>query len=157
MLGNALQGGLAGLLATAPMTAAMKVMHRRLPRHEQAPLPPRQITMRLAERANVDHYLDGRQRKAVTLASHFSFGTAVGSLYGLLCQRIVRPGVGSGALYGLCVWAGSYLGLLPALGLLSPATHHPPRRTWLMIVAHLVWGVTLGGLLQLSQPVRRSR
>src|SRR5262249_36443677 len=49
-----------------------------------------------------------------------------------------------GTAYGLAVWAGSYLGLLPALGILSPATRHPPRRTALMIAAHVVFGSALG-------------
>ena len=50
----------------------------------------------------------------------------------------------AGACYGLAVWAGSYLGLLPALGVLKPATEHPVRRIALMIAAHLVWGAALG-------------
>ena len=52
-------------------------------------------------------------------------------------------------LYGLAVWAGSYLGLLPALGIMSPATDHPLRRTALMIAAHLVWGSALGTFVDL--------
>lgn len=44
------------------------------------------------------------------------------------------------------MWAGSYLELLPALGILRPATQHPVRRTALMVGAHLVWGATLGYL-----------
>ena len=46
--------------------------------------------------------------------------------------------------YGLAVWTTGYLGLLPALGALRPATEHPPRRTALMIAAHVVWGAALG-------------
>jgi len=46
------------------------------------------------------------------------------------------------------VWGGSYLGLLPSLGILRPATDHPAQRNALMIAAHLVWGATLGGALQ---------
>ena len=30
------------------------------------------------------------------------------------------------------------------MGILSPATRHPWRRNLLMIVAHVIWGVTLG-------------
>ncbi|MCA1636528.1 MAG: hypothetical protein LC802_23280 [Acidobacteria bacterium] len=44
----------------------------------------------------------------------------------------------------MAVWAGSYLGWLPAAGILRPATEHPPRRTALMIAAHVVWGVAAG-------------
>lgn len=139
------------------MTALMKVAHRRLPLHERQPLPPRQITRQLAQWAHVAHRLDREEETAATYVSHFGYGTTVGGLYGLICESGLRPSAGSGAAYGLFVWAGSYLGLLPALGLLSPATRHPPRRTLLMIAAHLVWGATLGALLQLLHPTRRSR
>jgi hypothetical protein len=52
----------------------------------------------------------------------------------------VLAGVG----FGLAVWAVSYLGWLPAAGILSPATEHPARRNALMIGAHVVWGATTG-------------
>jgi hypothetical protein len=32
---------------------------------------------------------------------------------------------------------------VPALEILAPATRHPWRRNLLMIMAHVVWGVTL--------------
>jgi len=50
---------------------------------------------------------------------------------------------GTGAGYGVAVWALSYLGWIPALNVLKPATQHPPRRDLLMIAAHLVWGTAL--------------
>ena len=51
-----------------------------------------------------------------------------------------KAGVG----FGVAVWAGSYLGWLPAAGIISPATEHPPRRNALMIAAHVVWGAAAG-------------
>ena len=41
------------------------------------------------------------------------------------------------------MWAASYLGWIPAAGLLKPATEHPARRNFMMIAAHLVWGAAL--------------
>jgi uncharacterized membrane protein YagU involved in acid resistance len=157
MIEAAAHGGLSGLLATVPMTAAMKLMHRRLPWHEREDLPPRQITVRIARRLGLARHLNEPQRKAATYASHFGYGTMVGSLYGLLCRQGVSANVSTGMLYGLLVWAGSYLHLLPALGIMAPATRHPPRRTALMIVAHLIWGGALGLLVQLIQPGTRSQ
>jgi uncharacterized membrane protein YagU involved in acid resistance len=136
-----LAGGLAGCAATVPMTWAMVEMHRRLPRDERYPLPPRQVAMRTAEKAGVLDDLDESERRAVTLTSHFAMGTAMGALYGLVGRQLPLPSPVAGATFGLAVWAGNYLGLLPALGLLRPATEHPPRRTGLMIAAHVVWGV----------------
>jgi hypothetical protein len=54
----------------------------------------------------------------------------------------------TGVALGLGVWTASYLGVLPALGILRPATEHPARRTALMIAAHVVWGSALGSTLQ---------
>lgn len=157
MFQAACNGGLGGLLATVPMTIAMKWMHGRLPLHERTDLPPRQITVRIARRLHLAEHMDEEHRRAATYASHFGYGATVGSLYGLLCRQGLAPGVLTGVLYGMLVWAGSYLGLLPALGIMSPATRHPPRRNALMIVAHLIWGAALGLVTMLLQPTRRTR
>ena len=145
-----LLGALAGLAATAPMTLAMKLMHASLPRHEQYPLPPRQVTEGMAEKAGVNEHLDEEERAAATWVSHFAYGTACGALYGALSDGLDGLGVPpalSGVGFGLAVWAGSYLGWLPAAGLISPATEHPPRRNALMIAAHVVWGAAAGVML----------
>jgi len=125
----------------------MEAMHGRLPERERYPLPPRQITMRLAEEAGIQEHLDEGERLGLTLLAHFGMGTAAGALYGLLARKQPLPGPLAGAGFGLAVWAGNYLGLLPALGLLRPATEHPPRRTALTVTAHLVWGVVVGALV----------
>jgi uncharacterized membrane protein YagU involved in acid resistance len=138
-----LLGALAGLAATAPMTLAMKLMHEQLPPEEKYPLPPRQVAEGLAEVAGVNEYMDEEDREAATWASHFAYGAACGALYGAVSGRALgRHAALSGAGFGAAVWAGSYLGLLPAAGILSPATEHPARRNALMIAAHIVWGTT---------------
>jgi hypothetical protein len=127
------------------MTLAMKLMHERLPREEQYPLPPREIAEEVAEKVGVNEHLGEEERRAATWASHFAYGAACGALYGALSgegadERPALAGVG----FGLAVWAGSYLGWLPAAGILAPATKHPARRNALMIAAHVVWGATTG-------------
>lgn len=139
-----LWGALAGLLATAPMTLTMKLMHESLPEPEQYPLPPRQVAMGVAEKAGLSEHLDESEREGLTWASHFAYGAACGAVYAPLARRVPLPPVLSGVSFGLAVWAGSYLGWLPAAGLISPATEHPPRRTAVMIAAHVVWGATAG-------------
>ena len=150
-----LAGTVAGLTATAPMTAAMELLHRQLPLHERYSLPPRQITENVADKTGAARHLNGEQRTAATWIAHFAYGTSVGGLYGPLAARVPGPAVGKGIAYGLLVWSGSSLGLLPALGLLSPATRHPPRRTALMIAAHIVWGATLGVLTDMLESSRK--
>ena len=142
-----LLGALAGFAATAPMSLAMKLMHEQLPEHEQYPLPPRAVAMNIAAEAGVREELDEPEREGLTWASHFAYGTACGALYATVAQRTPLPPVVSGMAFGLAVWAGSYLGWLPATGILSPATEHPARRNALMIGAHLVWGAAAGAIV----------
>jgi putative membrane protein len=137
-------GVLGGTVATVPMTIVMQVLHH-WPTREREELPPEQITEYLTEQAEtqmgVDSHLGKPQIEALTLVNHFGFGGAMGGIYVLLSPRIPANSVFKGALWGLMVWTVSYLGWLPAAHILEPATQTPRRRNFLMIVAHLVWGV----------------
>jgi putative membrane protein len=142
------RGAIAGLVATAPMTAVMLVLHRLLPGYQRYPLEPYRITTRMARRLRLSHVIDDQEsRLAATTVAHFGYGAAAGALFPPLLGWLPLHPVLAGVLYGLAVWAGSYLGLIPALGIISPATKHPRRRNLLMVVAHLLWGATLGMLV----------
>lgn len=149
-------GALAGFVATVPMTVAMWVMHRQLPWAERYPLPPRRITGKLAAKAGVRQHLDEPEERGLTLAAHFGYGTATGAIYGAIADEVPAPRIVSGVLYGLGVWAVSYLGVLPALGILRPATEHPAKRNALMIAAHVVWGASLGAALDAAAARQKS-
>ena len=112
--GSFLAGAVAGLAATVPMTAALRAIHRQLPRHERDPLPPAQVTVNAAEVVGVAHKLSPRQKQNAFLAAHYGFGTAAGAVYGVLAPHLAGSGVVNGVAYGLTVWASSYLGVLPA-------------------------------------------
>ena len=143
-----LTGALAGVVATAPMTVVMEILHR-WPRPESEPLPPHQITLEIAEQAGVKPHLDEpSERIATILVSHFGYGAGAGALYAPLAARVPGHPAVKGAAFGLLVWALSYLGWLPAAGILPPATENTPRRNALMITAHLVWGATTGLLAE---------
>jgi uncharacterized membrane protein YagU involved in acid resistance len=142
-----IKGAVAGLTATVPMTLTMKELHARLPAHEQYALPPRLITDKIVDEAGATEQLDEKGQRQLAWTAHFGYGAAAGALYAPLAEKIGLPPVTGGVLYGLAVWAGSYLGWLPAAGILRPATEHPPRRTALMIAAHIVWGATTGILV----------
>ncbi len=152
-----ISGGLAGLVATAPMSAVMLGLRRLLPRVEQYALPPRQITVAATRKAGVEEHLDEPVSSLMTVLAHFGYGAAAGALYAPLSRRAPLPLVAAGIAYGLVVWTASYLGLLPALGLISPAINHPARRNALMIVAHVVWGAALALLLERLDAQARRR
>ena len=76
---------------------------------------------------------------------------AAGAVYGALAQKYPLSHLSGGITFGLGLWTISYLGWLPAAGILRPATQHPPRRTALMVTAHVVWGSVLGLLVDRFQ------
>jgi uncharacterized membrane protein YagU involved in acid resistance len=123
-------GGIAGFVATMAMTAAMRRLHKRLPAKERYPLTPREI---------VDSALDPPEEAApdLTLIAHFAYGAGCGALVALANPRLGRV---SGALAGGGVWLASYMGWIPAFGVLKPASRHPLRRNAVMLGAHFVWG-----------------
>lgn len=137
-----LGGAAAGFIATGIKTAFVVSSFRLLPCRDRYALPPGEIVAELERKAGVRPGEDLHQIAA--LAAHFAYGTTAGSIYGLLRRRGSCPPVAAGTAFGACVWAGSYLGLLPALRILKPVTHHPARRNVLMFAAHLVWGASLG-------------
>ena len=74
MLSRILIGGLAGVLGTGAMTAAMRWLHARLPDEELYPLPPREITEILADGRGGEINL-----RDASLAARFAFGVAAGA------------------------------------------------------------------------------
>ncbi|WP_176478487.1 MULTISPECIES: hypothetical protein [unclassified Mesorhizobium] len=136
-LDKALLGAAAGVVATMAMTATMRRLHAMLPEDERYPLPPREIVDRSVPVA------DERKGRSRTLLAHFGFGGLTGALFTLL--PIIR---GRGVAYGIAVWTLSYLGWIPAAGILAPAHRHPLRRNVLMIAAHVIWGLTLSTSLK---------
>jgi uncharacterized membrane protein YagU involved in acid resistance len=126
------------------MTIAMILLHRRLPATERYLLPPREITMKFARKTGVEDDLSPATKSSITLLSHFGYGAAAGAIYGGTEDRVKAAPILQGTVFGLIVWVVSYLGWLPAAGVLSSATEHPGRRNALMIVAHVVWGIVLG-------------
>jgi putative membrane protein len=139
-----LKGAVAGFAATAPMSLTMLAGWALLPKREKYHLPPRLITEEIVERAGVEDHVTENQLVGLTVFSHFGYGALFGAIYAPLSEKVQMHSSLKGALTGLGVWVGSYLGWLPAADILPPATEHPWRRNVMMILAHLIWGVTLG-------------
>jgi putative membrane protein len=153
-------GSIAGAVATAPMTATMMALHRMLPRHQQTPLPPHVAAENAADAVGAGEAMDAAGedgRKGVALAAHFSYGAAAGAAYAPLAGKSGLHPAAEGALYGLAVWGGSYLGLMPATGLYNSATDEPAERNIMMIAAHVVWGASLGIVFNLLSHGSRER
>lgn len=132
------RGGFAGLMAAVPMTLVMDALNRRL--FGPAPLPPREVAVRVAEQTGADKHLDRRGRSVVSLAGHLGMGMALGAGYALVGSRLALPRAVGGALYGASAYAANYLGILPALSLWPPFTRSSPARHAILLASHLVWG-----------------
>ena len=145
---------IAGSLATLPMTGTMVALHRMLPPEEQYPLPPREITMNVAEVSGAGAPKSEDQQHELTLVAHYAYGAAAGAGYAIVAG-VPGPAVLKGIGYGLGVWAISYLGWLPAVGLLPSATEQPQGRNAVMIAAHVVWGAALGVVTDALSKSRR--
>lgn len=133
LLSRLILGGLAGLAGTAAMTMAMRRMHSALPAEDRYPLPPRELTEQILK----PEITEEATLRDQTLLAHFAYGAASGALIAATSKKV---GPAKGAIIGTAIWAGSYFGWAPALGILRPAHEHPGRRNGLMIGAHLVWG-----------------
>jgi uncharacterized membrane protein YagU involved in acid resistance len=148
-------GAAAGVVATVPMTIVMEELHRVLPGEHSGPLPPREVTENVYETFRTHGRTREDTLEQATILSHYAFGGAAGALFPLVAPRQRGAAIGAGLLYGLAVWSGAYLGLLPALGVRHHAKHDSSSRNGMMIVAHLVWGAALG-LVLTSRPGSRT-
>ena len=136
-------GGIAGFVGTMAMTAAMRRLHRRLPEEERYPLTPREIVDSGSRQIGLP--LAGEVAKDVTTAAHFAYGAACGALVAAMNPDPKRR---TGAAAGAAIWLASYMGWIPAVGTLEPATKHPARRNMLMIGVHLVWGAATAAAIR---------
>ena len=126
-----LTGALAGVVATAPMTAAMTHLHRGLAGRNRYPLPPREIV------GSVAPPLKGAAASDATIAAHFAYGALCGAAFAALSPK---PTIATGVAGGVGIWLASYFGWVPSINILRPASRHPASRNALMILAHVVWG-----------------
>jgi len=78
--------------------------------------------------------------------AHLVFGTVSGAVFGLVISSQPRIAHRFAMPWALAIWLVSYFGWIPALRLLPPPPQDRPGRAWTMLVAHVVYGATLGAL-----------
>lgn len=143
------RGGIAGLVATAPMTltiAAGQALGL------MGTPPPVEITENVAERAGEEPDRESPVFQVSWLAAHAGYGAACGALYALVRPALPRSDLAAGLVFGGAVWGVSYLGLLPALDLFPPAQEDSPSRQGVMIAAHAVYGASLAACERSLRP-----
>ena len=156
----AVQGGGRGFAAGVAATAAMSVVMLAAQRLGfTGRLPPKKITDAMLSVVGVEDIVPSSVKNALTAANHFAFGGACGALFGL-GHALARRGqgaaathgvdVGAGLAFGTFVWAVSYAGWVPAVGIMPPPQNDRPGRPASMVIAHWVYGAVLAKLVARS-------
>ncbi len=135
-----LVGAASGAVATVAMSALMGVFDALGIQESQ---PPREIASRTLASAGVAHDPESAPHNVFSALTHLAFGAAAGAAYAPIEKRLTVPPVASGIGWATVVWATSYLGWLPALGLQPPPRENAPRLLP-MLAAHVVYGAVLG-------------
>jgi hypothetical protein len=138
-------GAVNGALATLPMSALMWTAQRV---GAMGRMPPAKITDAAIDAASGERP-PTPARRAMAAALHLGSGALAGALYAAWSRRgRGRSGALPGAAFGTLVWAGSYAGWIPALGIMPPPHRDRPGRPPSMLLAHWVYGAVLGARLR---------
>lgn len=147
-----LEGAGSGVFATLTMSVTMLAAKRA---GKVGRLPPKLITEKALDTAEVRRSETTDDVSA--MLAHLTFGAGCGGVFALLHPRL-PSGLRLptwGALFATLVWGVSYFGWVPAAGVMPPPQRDRPGRPTSMLVAHWVFGVTLGWVFEHLQPARR--
>jgi uncharacterized membrane protein YagU involved in acid resistance len=137
------RGFWSGLMATSMMTISLFDLHRILPRSEKEPLPPAQLTKHMFRKVATPTEWPSNIQQNASLISHFGYGIACGAVYAALAPHLRASPFKKGILFGTSVWAASYYGILPALGLRPTGPQMSASRNSMMFLTHVIWGLSL--------------
>jgi hypothetical protein len=153
-LGALGRGLFAGLAGTTAMTACQELVgrlrsgtggtspHARPSADgdpwEEAPAPA-QVAKRLVE-GLFQREVGPEHIRRLTNATHWTYGTAWGGVYGLLQGTMRANALPHGLVFGTGVWVMSYVQLVP-MGLYEPPWRYPARTLAKDLSYHLVYGL----------------
>jgi len=138
-------GALGGAIGTAAMSAVMAVGAKL---GLLGTAPPETIAAQALAAVGIRRRKEEAQ-DVLTVVGHVGFGIAIGALFAVLHRRLrlpIPPAI-HGIVFATIVWVVSYKGWVPALGLMPPPERDRPGRPATMLVAHWVFGWTLGAIV----------
>lgn len=145
------RGAGAGIAATPPMSAVMLASGGTGNMGNQS---PERVADADAGAAGLP--VRGAARGAAGVVAHLGFGAGVGATYAVLRSRTPVGRVPAGGVaWALVVYAASYLGWIPALRILPPATDDRKDRVTTMVIAHVAFGAAIDRFLATDRPRRR--
>ena len=146
--GPMIRAGVRGLVAAMAMTGMRRVTANT--KLVDKPPPAAIIDQHAPQPAQ---QMRSERRAALTELAHWAYGTAGGSVFGLLPARL-RAHPAAGPIYGLVLWLGFEVGIAPLLGE-SHVRHAPLLGRLLLAADHLLYGVMVAG--QLAPEPERAR
>ena len=87
--------------------------------------------------------LSDRWASLTSIVAHWGYGSAWGSLYGVLVGSLRRPDALYGLPFGVAVWASGYL-VLPEAGLYKPIWEYDAKTLAGDLGGHLAYGMGSG-------------
>lgn len=144
---DALAGTAGGLAGGAAMTLLItQVAPRVAPQAMLPPTPAPVQGVRWAEQASGHPAaLSSNQEKAAGLVGHAVFSAGAGAAYGLARARLAPvaalPAPMTGVVFGLGLWAATFQGALPAVGVMRRTTQHRPERWPAPLMGHSLFGL----------------
>ena len=138
---------MAGVVATAVMTG-FRVGAKKAGLMDRRP-PHSEVVGRL--RAITGHAPWGRRAERTATIAHYAFGGIAGAVYGVVAPRRARPA--GGVAFAGALWAISYVGVFPRVGLMPSPTRDDTGRQVVTAVDHVVYGLTLDALLGIADRV----
>jgi hypothetical protein len=144
-----LRGSVAGLAATAAMSGVMFAARRA---GLMGKMPPERITEAGLNVLGI--HTSERTENVLSSLAHMGYGAGGGALFAAIDRagRLPASGPIAGAIFGLAIWVVSYAGWIPAFGIMPAPQRDRRRRPTSMILAHLVYGSTLGLLVHPRRP-----
>ena len=148
-------GFLAGVTGTVSMDAVRYLMSRRSGakerplRWEFGPIEswidapdPGQVARRVIE-GFTQRKLPDRWAWCISTAAHWCYGSAWGSLYGIVAGSLRSPDPLYGLPFGAAVWSSGYA-VLPEGGLYKPIWQYDPLTLAKDLSAHVAYGAATG-------------
>lgn len=96
--------------------------------------------------------------RVLTTIGHFAYGAGTGALFGFAVRSLAARGSSrahtatlAGAGFGALVYAVSYMGWVPAVGLMPPPHRDRPARPLVTFLGHLLFGGVLGAIARVRR------
>ncbi len=104
--------------------------------------PPQKLLEQLGMSSDTAHTMvtfNGNKLPIYSFMIHFSFSIVFALFYCLVAERFPGIKLWQGAAFGLVVWVGFHLVVMPLMGTV-PAPWHQPWQEWLSeSLGHVVW------------------